>query len=220
MFAGFENSVGFRSIGEVESSVHDRADLTTLERVAESLEEAAHDRGLLLDRARAQRRADHLQTAGEKHPEVDLGLGASHQAAQYEPSADGERSEFAPQVRSPDGIEHNINATAIEKSTGKTGGGLVVTLSDGQEVNTDLMLFATGRVPNTKGMGLENAGVELDKQGAIKVNIGLVVQEFDRGEIGRLHVLRVDRKSIGRPVGVLGTKTRIDADERQLIHGR
>lgn len=34
---------------------------------------------------------------------------------------------------------------------------------------TDL-LVATGRTPNTHGIGLEKAGVELDSQGFIKVN--------------------------------------------------
>ena len=32
------------------------------------------------------------------------------------------------------------------------------------------MLVAAGRVPNTKGLGLEEIGVELDKEGAIQVD--------------------------------------------------
>jgi glutathione reductase (NADPH) len=35
---------------------------------------------------------------------------------------------------------------------------------------TDLVMYATGRVPNTKGIGLEKAGVQLDKAGAIAVD--------------------------------------------------
>ncbi|MFZ5779016.1 MAG: glutathione-disulfide reductase [Pseudomonadota bacterium] len=35
---------------------------------------------------------------------------------------------------------------------------------------TDLVLYATGRQPNTAGMGLEKAGVQLDKAGAIAVD--------------------------------------------------
>ena len=31
---------------------------------------------------------------------------------------------------------------------------------------TDLVMYATGRVPNTAGIGLEKAGVQLDKAGA------------------------------------------------------
>ncbi|MEE9397901.1 MAG: glutathione-disulfide reductase [Methylococcales bacterium] len=40
----------------------------------------------------------------------------------------------------------------------------------GTEVETDLVLHATGRVPNTAELGLETVGVELDSNGAIKIN--------------------------------------------------
>jgi glutathione reductase (NADPH) len=35
---------------------------------------------------------------------------------------------------------------------------------------TDLVMYATGRAPNTKGIGLEKAGVQVDKVGAIAVD--------------------------------------------------
>ena len=35
---------------------------------------------------------------------------------------------------------------------------------------TDLVMYATGRAPNTKGIGLEKVGVQLDKVGAIAVD--------------------------------------------------
>jgi glutathione reductase (NADPH) len=35
---------------------------------------------------------------------------------------------------------------------------------------TDLVMYATGRAPNTKGIGLEKAGVQVDKAGAIAVD--------------------------------------------------
>jgi glutathione reductase (NADPH) len=35
---------------------------------------------------------------------------------------------------------------------------------------TDLVMYATGRVPNTSGMGLEKAGVQLDKAAAVAVD--------------------------------------------------
>ena len=48
---------------------------------------------------------------------------------------------------------------------------IVVENSDGQQTieGTDL-LVATGRTPNTQGIGLEAAGIELDARGYIKVN--------------------------------------------------
>ena len=52
----------------------------------------------------------------------------------------------------------------------KTGDGLLVHLSDGETLETDLLLAATGRRPNTANLGLEAAGVELDAAGAVKVD--------------------------------------------------
>jgi glutathione reductase (NADPH) len=50
--------------------------------------------------------------------------------------------------------------------------GLQLTLSGDTEetIAADTILFATGRIPNTKDLGLENAGVELGKKGAIQVD--------------------------------------------------
>jgi len=38
------------------------------------------------------------------------------------------------------------------------------------EISADVVMYATGRVPNVSGIGLENAGVELDSAGAIIVD--------------------------------------------------
>jgi glutathione reductase (NADPH) len=40
----------------------------------------------------------------------------------------------------------------------------------GIKVKTDMVLYATGRIPNSTGFGLEAVGVELDSAGAVKVN--------------------------------------------------
>ncbi len=52
----------------------------------------------------------------------------------------------------------------------RTGHGLTVHLSDGETVETDIVLAATGRKPNTGNLGLEAAGVETDAAGAVKVD--------------------------------------------------
>ncbi len=59
--------------------------------------------------------------------------------------------------------------TTIEKIE-KGGNGLLVTLSDGTTVETDLVMAATGRRPNTKNLGLEAAGVKVSASGAIEVD--------------------------------------------------
>ncbi len=40
----------------------------------------------------------------------------------------------------------------------------------GDELDVDCVMYATGRAPNTRGLGLEEAGVRLDKKGAIEVD--------------------------------------------------
>jgi len=47
----------------------------------------------------------------------------------------------------------------------------------GETIETDLILYATGRVPNSAGLGLETAGVQLDERGAI------VVDAFSRSSV-------------------------------------
>jgi glutathione reductase (NADPH) len=60
------------------------------------------------------------------------------------------------------GCEH----TAIEK----TDAGLVSRLSSGHDVESDVVMFATGREPYTAGLGLEAAGVKLNDKGAVIVD--------------------------------------------------
>lgn len=49
-------------------------------------------------------------------------------------------------------------------------GSHTVTTSNGETVVGDVMLVSIGRVPNTKGLGLENVGIQTDKSsGGIQV---------------------------------------------------
>jgi glutathione reductase (NADPH) len=50
------------------------------------------------------------------------------------------------------------------------GAPFAVTLTDGTVLESDGVMFATGRAPNTRGMGLENAGVKLAQNGAVIVD--------------------------------------------------
>lgn len=51
-----------------------------------------------------------------------------------------------------------------------TGDGVVVTLSDGRTVEGSHCLMAVGSIPNTQGIGLEEAGVQMTDSGHIQVN--------------------------------------------------
>ena len=52
----------------------------------------------------------------------------------------------------------------------RDGQGLRVTLKDGSVLAADTVLYATGRSPNTAGLGLAEVGVALDASGAIVVD--------------------------------------------------
>ncbi|WP_372449936.1 NAD(P)H-quinone dehydrogenase [Microbacterium resistens] len=52
----------------------------------------------------------------------------------------------------------------------RTDDGVVVTLSDGRVVEGSHCLMAVGSIPNTTGVGLEEAGVELTESGHVRVN--------------------------------------------------
>ncbi|WP_374596574.1 glutathione-disulfide reductase [Brevundimonas sp.] len=56
------------------------------------------------------------------------------------------------------------------KSLEKTDTGIVNHLENGMTIETDVVMFATGRVPHVKGLGLDKAGVKIDDNGAICVD--------------------------------------------------
>ena len=65
-------------------------------------------------------------------------------------------------------LRFNVNIARIEKD----GDELVADLEDGTQMRTDVILYATGRSPNSANIGLEAAGVELSKGGAVVVDEG------------------------------------------------
>jgi glutathione reductase (NADPH) len=66
------------------------------------------------------------------------------------------------------GIQFRFNSP-LERIT-KTNGVLRVQMRGGAVVECEALMFATGRIPNTQGLGLETAGVEIDAQGAVRVD--------------------------------------------------
>ena len=69
-----------------------------------------------------------------------------------------------------DGI--TIDTGVIPKSAEKTADGIVVTSEDGRQFGpVDTVLWAVGRGPNTSGLNLEAAGVEMDADGFIPTDL-------------------------------------------------
>ncbi len=79
------------------------------------------------------------------------------------------------------GIKLTMKTTLTKIERG--GDGLRVTLSTGEHVDTDQVLFAIGRHPNTRGLGLERAGVKLDDYGAV------VVDEYSRSSVENIYAI-------------------------------
>lgn len=64
------------------------------------------------------------------------------------------------------GLHLGTNIIAMEKR----GDGIWVKATNGKEQVFDQVMFATGRTPNTKGLGLEAAGAALGRQGEVVVD--------------------------------------------------
>ena len=73
------------------------------------------------------------------------------------------------QISMSKGIDFRFNA-AFESIEKDASGCLTVRMSGHEPITVDLVMFATGRLPNTKGLGLESAGVEMDAAGAVIVD--------------------------------------------------
>lgn len=76
-------------------------------------------------------------------------------------------------------IKCGINVIKCKKLFNK----LVVTLSDSSIIETDCVLYATGRLPNTSNLGLEEMGVVLDRVGAVKIN------ELQQSSVGSIYAI-------------------------------
>jgi glutathione reductase (NADPH) len=66
------------------------------------------------------------------------------------------------------GIELVLEANVTDIT--KTESGLLLALDNGDSLEVDEVLYATGRVPNVRGLGLREAGVEVKPSGQIAVD--------------------------------------------------
>jgi glutathione reductase (NADPH) len=82
------------------------------------------------------------------------------------------------------GIRFLFN-TKLRGITKGEDGTLTLDLEGARPMQCDALMFATGRVPNTDGLGLEQAGVEIDKAkaGAVRVD------EYNRSTCGSIYAV-------------------------------
>jgi glutathione reductase (NADPH) len=63
-----------------------------------------------------------------------------------------------------------VNGSTISEISSLPGNRKLVTFSNATRLETEHVLWAVGREPNTKGLGLEGAGVRLTERGAVAVD--------------------------------------------------
>ncbi|XP_031266996.1 glutathione reductase, cytosolic [Pistacia vera] len=73
-------------------------------------------------------------------------------------------------ARNLEGRGINLHPRTTIKELIKTEDGIKVITDHGEELMADVVLFATGRIPNSKRLNLKAVGVEVDETGAVKVD--------------------------------------------------
>ena len=81
---------------------------------------------------------------------------------------DGEISQLLAQVFA--GVGMRLVLGGGRAAVGRDDNGLTCVLADGEEIRPDKVLFASGRVGNTEGLGLKEAGIEIDARNRIVVD--------------------------------------------------
>ena len=109
-------------------------------------------------------------------------------------------------------LHTQAQVTQIERA-GRAGGALQVTLADGSVLPADTILYATGRHPNTEGLGLAELDVRLTPSGAV------VVDDNYRSNVPTIHALGdvIDRVQL-TPVALAEAMALVDrlfGDENQ-----
>ncbi len=97
-----------------------------------------------------------------------------HQGPQIVPREDAEIAAELQKALEAEGLQFVLNART--ESVQHQGGSIILSckLPDGaREVTGSHLLVATGRIPNTDDLGLDQAGIATNKDGSIKVNYRL-----------------------------------------------
>jgi glutathione reductase (NADPH) len=76
-------------------------------------------------------------------------------------------------------LRFEADVTRIEK----IDGGIRATLKDGSTLEADAIMYATGRHPYTRGLGLEQAGIALAADGSV------IVDEYSRSSVPNIYAI-------------------------------
>jgi dihydrolipoamide dehydrogenase len=128
--------------------------------------------GLELDRV-----PGHLVVIGGGYIGLELGsvwrrLGAAVTVVEFLPrilpTMDGEVAKAFERILTRQGIELRLGTRVTGARKGNEG--ITLTTDPGGELTADIVLLAIGRRPYTEGLGLAEAGVELDERGRVKTD--------------------------------------------------
>jgi glutathione reductase (NADPH) len=137
----------------------------------------------------------------KERPQRIVIVGGGYIAVEFAGIFNGFGSEVVEIIRQPEllrgfdedlrahlGGEMRIRGVDIRGNTqvariDKTASGYTVTTTAGGKIETDCVMYATGRAPNTKGMGLAEVGVAMKENGAIKVD------EWQRSSVKNIYAV-------------------------------
>ncbi len=148
------------------------------------------------------------------------GLGVEttlvHRGAQLLRGFDDDLGKVLAEELAQNGVTLVLNETVSGLARG--GGSLRVTLGSGRTLDTDLVMFATGRRPNVSGLGLEAAGVKLAENGAVQVD------DFYRSSVASIHAIgdvidRVQLTPVAIAEGMALARTLFKGDPTTLDYG-
>src|SRR4051812_14083749 len=127
---------------------------------------------------------------------------------------DGEIGEALQFILRRNNVTFRLNE-AVASVTAKKDGGTVTNLASGKAINSETVLYATGRQGDTASLALDKVGIEADKRGRISVDgeyrtklphifgvgdcaggFGLAATAMEQGRIAALH-------AFGRPVNTM-----------------
>jgi glutathione reductase (NADPH) len=137
----------------------------------------------------------------EKLPGRIVIVGGGYIAVEFAGIFSGFGSEVVELIRRPEllfGFDDDIRAALGEEmrlrgvdirgrtqvaQIDKTASGYLVTTTAGNTIETDLVMYATGRRPNTKGMGIAEVGVRINEAGAV------IVDEWQRSSVPNIYAI-------------------------------
>ena len=133
------------------------------------------------------------------------------------PPAERELTDRLSEILTKEGIaiKTNVQVKSVRKEGNKKV--LIYVIQDKQEeVSTDEILLATGKTPNTQGLELDKAGVEIDEKQAIKVNPQFQTSQQHIYAVGDVINLPIRQEPTAGREGTLATENALSSTNNSI----